>query len=135
MELTTVNSRPKDKPPPEYPLILVWNANDASTHHFKIPLPLVLRINRSVHVHMMHCIKCTSLEQSSLLGARTLVVKNLMNVQVSSLARLVAHKLFAARLWNFTILFCFSFLRSLLTTKRLLGAALDFFRLLLVNPC
>ena len=52
------------------------------------------------------------LSQSSLSGARTLVVRNTMAVQVSGLELLVAYKLFATRLWNSTIFSWSSFLQS-----------------------
>ena len=89
MELTMGNPRPKDNPPPECPRMLGWTANDASTHHFKIPLPLALRINSSVRVTLMYLIMWTILAQSSRPGARNLVVRNATSVQVSGLARLV----------------------------------------------
>ena len=38
VELTIGNQRPKDKPTPEYPRMLGWTANDASTHHLKFHL-------------------------------------------------------------------------------------------------
>ena len=103
VELTIGNPHPKDKTPPECPLILGWTANDASTHHLKIPFPLVLRVSEILCVPLMYHIRCTNSTQSSLLGAHTLVVINTMAVQVSSLALLVALKVFATRLWNSTI--------------------------------
>jgi hypothetical protein len=45
VELTMGNPRPKDSPPPECPRMLGCTANDASTHHFRMPLPLALRIS------------------------------------------------------------------------------------------
>ena len=72
-------------------------ANDASTHHFKIPLPLVLRISGSVRMPLVYLIMWTNLAQLSRLGARTLVVRNATAVQVSGLASLVAYKVFATR--------------------------------------
>ena len=109
VELTMGNPLPKEIPPPECPHVLGWTANDASTHHFKIPLPLALRISGSVRVPLMYLIMLTILSQSSRLGARTLVVRTVTAVQVSGLARLVAYKDFATRLWNCTVLICGSF--------------------------
>jgi hypothetical protein len=97
--------RPKDRPPPECPRMLVWTANDASTHHFKMPLPLALNISGTLWVPLMYLIRWTNLVQSSLSGSHTLVVQNAIAVQVSGLARLVAYKVFATRLWNSAALF------------------------------
>ena len=87
---TIGNPRPKDKPPPECPHILGWTANYASNHHFKIPLPLSLRVSEGLIVTMRCYIRCIHLAQSSSPGARTLVVVNAMGVQVSGLALLAA---------------------------------------------
>ena len=57
VELTIGNPHPKDNPPPECPLMFGWTANDASTHHFKMPLPLALRISGSVHVPLRYFIR------------------------------------------------------------------------------
>jgi hypothetical protein len=46
----------------------------------------------------MYLIKWTNLFQSSLSGARTLVVRNAIAVQVSGLDRLVDYNVFATRL-------------------------------------
>ena len=93
---------PTYKTPPECPLILGWTVNDASTHHIKIPLQLALRVSEILRVPLMYRIICTKLSQSSLLVACTLVVRNVMDVQVSGLAILVAYKCFATRLWKST---------------------------------
>ena len=98
VELTTVNPRPKDNPPPECPRMLGWTSNDASTHHFKIPLPSALRISDSVRVPLMYLIMWTILSQSSRSGDQIISVRNATSVQVSGLARLVAYILFATRL-------------------------------------
>ena len=98
VERTMENPRLKDNSLPEYPRMLECTANDASTHHFKIPLPLALRISGSMRVTLMHLIMWTILAQSSRSGAHTLVVRNNTAVQVSSLAHLVAYKVFATRL-------------------------------------
>jgi len=74
----------------------------------------------------MYLIKWTSLVQSSLSGACTLVVKNMMAVQVSGLALLVVYKVFATRLWNSTALLGWSFSQFSSTVKRFSGAALAF---------
>jgi hypothetical protein len=74
----------------------------------------------------MYLTRWTSLVQSSFLGARNLVVKNVIVVQVSGLAHLVACIVFATRLWNSTSLSCSSFSQISSTFKRLSGAALDF---------
>ena len=92
------NTRPKDNPPLEGPRMLGWTATDASTHHFKITLPLALRISGRVRVPLMYIIMWTILSQSSRSVAQTLVVRNATAVQVSGLARFVAYKVFATRL-------------------------------------
>ena len=126
VDTTIGNTRPKDKPPPECTCILGWTEKYASTQNFKIPLPLALRVRRSVRVPLMHCIRFIILDQFSLFIARTLVVNNVIVVQVSGLARLVGYEVFATRLCDSTNLFWLSFFQSLLTTKILLGEALDF---------
>jgi hypothetical protein len=90
-------------------------------------LPLALRIRGSVHVPLGYFIRCTSLLQSSLLGACTLVIKNSIAVHVLGLAHLVAYSVLATRLWNSMAFSGWSFLQSSLTLKRLLGAASYFF--------
>jgi hypothetical protein len=93
-------------------------------HYFRMPLPLALSISGIVRVPFMFLIKWTNLFQSSLSGARTLVVRNVIAVQVSGLARLVEYNVFAIRLWNSTALSCLSFSQLSSTFKRLSGAAL-----------
>ena len=105
VDLKIGNQRSKDNPPTECHRRLGWTANNASTHHFKTPLPLALRVRGSVRVPLMYLIKSTSLDQSSLSGAHTIIVKNAMAMQVSGLDRLVAYKVFSTRLWNSTIFF------------------------------
>jgi hypothetical protein len=105
VELAMGNTRPKDRPPLECPRMLGWTVNDESTHHFKMPLQLALKIIGIVRVPLMYLLMWTNLVQSSLSGSRTLVVKNAIAVQVSGLDRLVAYKVFATRLWNSTALF------------------------------
>jgi hypothetical protein len=78
--------------------MLGCTANDASTHRFRMPLPLALMISGIVRVPLMYLIKWTNLFQSSLSGAPTLVVRNMIAVQVSGLARLVEYNVFATRL-------------------------------------
>jgi hypothetical protein len=124
VELTMGNPRPRDNPPPECPRMLGCTANDASTHHFIMPLPLSLRTSGIVRAPLMYLIKCTNLFQLSLSGARTLVVRNASAVQVSDLARLVEYNVFATRLWNSTALSCLSFSQLSSTLKILSGAAL-----------
>ena len=94
MDLTIWNPLPKDKPNPECPCISVWTENYVSTHHFKIPLLLALRVSKSLSVPLMYHIICTNLSQSSSPGTRTLVSRNAMDVQVSVLALLVAYRVF-----------------------------------------
>jgi hypothetical protein len=106
--------------------MLGWTANDASTHNFKMPLPLALNISGIVRLPLMYLIRWTNLVQSSLAGARTLVVNNAIVVQVSDMDRLVAYNVFATRLWNYTALSCLSFSQLSFNLKRLSGAALDF---------
>ena len=89
LELTIGNPRPKNKPPPKCPLILGWTANDASTHHFKIPLPLALRFSERLIVPLRYPIRCTNLSKPSSPGARTLVIRNAMAVQISGIYLLV----------------------------------------------
>jgi hypothetical protein len=74
----------------------------------------------------MYFIKWTNLVQSCLSGSRTLVVKNMTEVQVSGLALMVANKVLATKLWNSTALFGWSFSQSWSTVKRFSGTALDF---------
>ena len=124
VELTMGNPRPIDRPPPEFPRMFGWTAKDASTQHFKMPLPLALKIRGIVRVPLMYLIRWTILVQSSLSGSRTLVVKNAITVQVSGLSQLVAYKVFATRLWYSTALLVDSFLQLSSILKRLSGAAL-----------
>jgi hypothetical protein len=98
VELTIGKSCPRDSSPPKCPRMLGCTANYASTHHFRMPLPLALRISDIVQVPLMYLIKWTNLFQSSLSGARTLVVRNAIEVQVSGMARLVEYTVFATRL-------------------------------------
>ena len=126
VELTMGNPRPKDNPPPECPRMLGWTANNVSTHHFKIPIPLALRISGSVRVPLMYLIMWTILAQLSSSGAQTIVVGNATAVQVSGLASLVAYTVFSARLLNCKVLFCSSFSQSLSNLNRFSGAALIF---------
>ena len=56
------------------------------------------RIKGNVRVPLRYLIRWTNFPQSSLSGARTLAVKNAMEVQVSGLALLVAYKVLATRL-------------------------------------
>jgi hypothetical protein len=78
--------------------MLGFTANDVSTHHFRMPLPLALSISDIVRVPLMYLIKWTNLFQSSLSGACTLVVGNAITVQVSDMARLVEYNVFATML-------------------------------------
>ena len=112
VKLTIGNPWYKDKPPPECPYVLGWTANDSSTHHVKIPLPLALRVSEILLVPLKYCIRCTNLAQLSSSCNHTLVVINLMAVQVSGLAFLVAYKLCATRLWNSMTLSWSNFLQS-----------------------
>ena len=98
VKLMTGNPHPRDNPPPECPLIFGWTVNDASTHHFKMPLPSVLKISGSFLVPLMYFIRWTSLAQPSLSGSCTLIVRNVMAVHVSSLAHFVAYSVFTTRL-------------------------------------
>jgi hypothetical protein len=71
--------------------MLEWTANAASIHHFKMLVPLALRIRGSMHVPLRYFIRWTSFLQSSLLGAHTLSIMNAIAVQVLGLAHLVAY--------------------------------------------
>ena len=124
VELTMGNPLPKDSPPPECPCMLGWTANEASTHHFRMPLLLALSVNGSLHVPLRYFIRCDNLCHSSLSGSCTLMVKNVMDVHVSGLACLVTNKVFATRLWNSMALSGLSFSQSSLILNRFLGAAL-----------
>ena len=90
VELIMGNPLPKDNPPLEFPHILGWTESDASTHHFKIPLLLALRIRDSVRMPLVYIIMWTILAQSSRSGARNLVIRNATPVQVSCLDCLVS---------------------------------------------
>ena len=83
------NPCPIDSPPPECPRMLGWTVKYASTHGFKIPLTLALRVRGSVRVPVRYRISHTNLSQSPLLGSLTLLVKNDMYVQVYGRACLV----------------------------------------------
>jgi hypothetical protein len=52
VELTMGNPLPMDKPPspPVPPLMFACAANDATLHHFNMPLPLALRISGNILV-------------------------------------------------------------------------------------
>jgi hypothetical protein len=89
VELTIGNPRPKDRPPPQCPRMLGWKANDASTHHFKMSLPLALTVSGIARVPMMYLIRWTNLVQISLSAYHTIVVTNAIAVQVSGLDHLV----------------------------------------------
>jgi hypothetical protein len=128
VELTMGNPHPKDRPPPDCPLMLGWTANDTSTHLFKIPLPLALTISGIVRVPMMYLIRWNNLVQSSLSGSRTLVIKNAIVVQVSGISRLLTYTVFTTRLRNYTSLFLAIFSQLSSTLKILSGAALVFVR-------
>jgi hypothetical protein len=59
---------------------------------------LALKISGIMRVPLMYLIKSTIFVQSSLSGARTLIVKNATAVQVFGLALLVAYKVLATKL-------------------------------------
>ena len=80
VEITIGKRHPKYKPPPECPCVVVWTANNALTHHFKIPLPLALRVSLSLLVPLRYHIRYNNLTQFSSLGARTIVFRNSMYV-------------------------------------------------------
>jgi hypothetical protein len=73
---------------------------DASTHHLRMPLPSAFRIRGSLLVPLRYFIKCDIFFQPSVSGARTLVVRNAMDVQVSGLARLVEQKVFSSQYYG-----------------------------------
>ena len=100
VELTIENPQYKDKPTPECTCMLECTTNNASTHHFKIPLPLALRVSGILRLPLMYHIRCTNLAQQSSLGAHNLIVRNTMAMQVSGLDLLVSYKVFVTRLWN-----------------------------------
>jgi hypothetical protein len=102
----------EDSPPPECPHIFGCTANDASTHHLRIPLPSALNTNGSLRVSIRYFIRCASFLRSSWSGALTLVLKNATEVLVSGLSRFVANSVFTTILWNSTLLTCPSFLES-----------------------
>ena len=57
VELTMGNTRPRYKAPSECPHILGPTANDSSTHNFKIPLHLALRVSERFIVTLGYCIR------------------------------------------------------------------------------
>ena len=124
VELAMVSTLIIDRPPPVRTLIFGWTVNDPSIHHFSMPLPLALSIICRFLVPLLYFIRWTNLSQLSLAGSFTLVVKNLIAVQVSILDRLVANNIFATRRWNYTARFVLSFLQSSYTLKIIAGAAL-----------
>ena len=126
VELTIGNPCPKDKPPPEFPRISIWTENDASTHHFKISIPLALRVSESLRVPLMYHMRCTKLVWFSSSGDCAFVFINVIAVQVSVLSLLVAHKVFAVICFNSTNFSWYSLLQYLFTTKILLVKSLDF---------
>ena len=69
VELTIGNPHPKDNPPPESPRMLVWTANYAFIHQFKLMLPLEVRNSSRVSVHLIYLIMWTILAQLSRSGA------------------------------------------------------------------
>jgi hypothetical protein len=91
VKLTRRNPLCKDRPLPLCSCMLEWTANAASIHHFKMPVPLALRIRGRMHVPLRYFIRWTSFLQSSLLGAHTLIIMNAIAVQVLGLAHLVAY--------------------------------------------
>ena len=119
------NIRQKDNPHSECPWILGWSANDASTHHFKISLPLAQIVSGRLLVPLRYCIRFTNLSQLSSLVTHTLVVRNVMAVKVSNLTLLLAYKIISTRLWNSTTFSWSSFVQSLFTIKISLRAAID----------
>ena len=74
----------------------------------QIPLPLAMRISRSVRVPLLYLIMWTILSQSSRAGAQTLLIRNSTDVQVSGLA-CVLYNVFVTKLCNCTVLLCGSF--------------------------
>ena len=89
-----------------------------------MPIPLVLRISGRFLVPLIYFILCTNLAQFLLSGSLTLVARNEISVQVSSLARLVANNILVTRRWKSTSCLALSFLQSSLTLKRISGEAL-----------
>ena len=91
-----------DITPPVRPLVFGCNMNDPSVHQFSMPLPLSLRISGGFLVTLIYFIIWTNLAQSPLSGSLTLLVRNLIVVQVSGLARLAEKNYFATMWWNST---------------------------------
>ena len=84
--------------------MLGWTANDASNHHFKITLPLTLRISGSMRMPLTYIIMWTILAQLSMSGAQTLVIRNAISVQVSRIYHHVV-KLHSITVWVLLTIF------------------------------
>ena len=87
VELTMGKPLPMLRPPPVCPRISGCTPNDPSIHHLSIPPPLALKVRGNFLVPLMYFIRWVNLDQSSVSGSLTLVVRNAIAVQVSGLAR------------------------------------------------
>ena len=100
VEVTTGKPLPMGSYLPVCPLILVWTANDASIHHFRISAPLAPSMSGIFLVLLRYFIRRTKLFQSYVSSSLTLVVSNATDVQVSGLSLLVVYSVLTTRLWN-----------------------------------
>ena len=77
---------PIDRTQPVCSLMFQCTDNDPSIQHFSMQLVLALRINGMFLVTLIYFIIWANLDQSKLLGSITLLVRNEIALQVSSLA-------------------------------------------------
>ena len=87
-----------DSPPTVCPLMLVWAENDASIHHFSIPVPPAPRMNGIFTVLLRYFIRRSNFFQSSVSGYITLVLMNVTDVHVPGISLLVLHSVLETRL-------------------------------------
>ncbi len=122
-EATMGNPWPIVNPPPVWPHMFGCTANEASMYRIHSPSFSALRIRGQSWSPLKYSFRWHNFSQSSVSGALTLVVRNAMFRQVSSLAHLVTYRVFAAIVWKDAAASKDNFLQSLFTTKRLSGAA------------
>ena len=124
-EVTMVNPLLIDIPPPLGTLMFGCTAND--------PQYTILLCRFRLHSGYVVCslfiwyisLDEPKLAQSSLLDFLTLIVRNEMSVQVSSLARLVSNNIFPTRWWNSAACLVLSIVQYSSTFKIIAGAELD----------
>ena len=89
VDLSKGNPIPMVIVPPVCPFISGCTANNASTYQLKTPVPSAASISGNSRVLRRYSTKWQSLRQSSMSGPLTLVVRNAMLRDMSSLALLV----------------------------------------------